>query len=402
MGAGVMGTAIGAAAVACGFDVLVTDANEAIRRRAAENIVNRAKQDYDSASGSVEIVEGLSAIAACPIVIEAVVEDRVKKGALLRELDERMPAESLLATNTSTIPIARLGEGLRNPERLCGMHFFLPLRERPAIEVIGSQRTSAEARTKALRCAGALGRDVLLAPDAVGFIVNRMMMPYVSEAMQLLAEGVDAETIERVAVGFGMPTGPLSLLDEIGLDTALDCGWVFSGAYEERIAVSPLLVAMVKAGRLGKKSGAGFFRYAAEADGGVSQQVDPASAGIVARWSKTPADAWAVATADDIVARLFAPMVFEGARLLEEHDTSLPGDIDLGAVLGLGMSASRGGPLYWCDRIGARRLLEMTEPLRGLGERMTPPEGLRRMAENGTGFHGGPVGAKCAGPAAGG
>ena len=387
VGAGVMGTAIGAAAIAHGLDVRITDTNEAIRLRAEETIVRCALDHYDSATGTVESVADLAEIAACGVVIEAVVEDEMRKAALLRNLDERMPPESLLATNTSTIPISRLARGLKNPERLCGMHFFLPLPERPVIEVIVSKRTSPRTRTGAVSLARALQRDVLLAPDAVGFIVNRLMMPYVGEAMQLLTEGVDPEMIEQVAVRFGMPKGPLSLLDEIGLDTALDCGWIFWRAYEDRIAVSPLLVTLVKAGRLGRKSGAGFFRYVAQVDGTVRQETDPAVAEIVARWS-TEATA---ATAGDVAARLFLPMVFEGTRMLEEHEGTLAADIDLGAVLGLGMSPSRGGPMYWCDRVGAQRLLELAEPLKPLGPRMASPTRLRQMAERAMTFYDCPV-----------
>ncbi len=378
-----MGTAIGAAAVAHGLEVRVTDANEVIRLHAEETIVRSAMDQYDSASGSVEAVNDLGEIAACGLVIEAVVENEMKKSALLRDLDQRMPPENLLATNTSTIPIGRLARGLRNPERLCGVHFFLPLPERPVVELIFAKGTSAGVRARAVGFARALGRGVLLAPDAVGFIVNRLMMPYVGEAMQLLTEGIDPETIERAAVGFGMPKGPLSLLDEIGLDTALDCGWIFSGAYEDRVAVSPLLVAMVKAGRLGKKSGGGFFRYLAQADGTTRQETDPAVAGIVARWSRKPT----AATADEVAARLFLPMLFEAVQILEENPDTSPADIDLGVVLGLGMSPSRGGPMYWCDRVGARRILEAAEPLGALGTRMVPPGRLRQMAERGGTFY---------------
>lgn len=384
VGAGVMGTAIGAAAVARGFEVRITDADEATRLRTAEAVAQSARDAYGSMSGSVRMAEDLGEIGSCGIVIEAVVEDERRKATLLRELDRRMTPESLLATNTSTIPIKRLARGLQNPERLCGTHFFLPLPERAVVEVIFTDRTSPAAKSAAIGLSAALGRDVLLAPDAVGFIVNRLMMPYVSEAMQLLTEGVEARVIEDAAVRFGMPKGPLALLDEIGLDTALDCGWVFAGAYEDRVAVSPLLVAMVKAGRLGRKTGAGFFRYRTGEDGRVEQQTDPAVAEIVARWAGRKM----ASTGDTVAARLFLPMVFEAARILEEHGECRAADIDLGVVLGLGMAPTRGGPLYWCDRVGAGRLLQMAEPLKPLGPRMAAPGRLEKMAKDAGSFYG--------------
>jgi len=202
--------------------------------------------------------------------------------------------------------------------------------------------------------------------------------------MQLLAEGVAEETIERAALDFGMPQGPLSLLDEIGLDTALDCGWVFAGAYEDRIAISPLLVALVKARRLGLKTRAGFFRYTRRDDGSFAQEIDPAVAALLERW-KTPRGG--SASADAVAARLFLPMLFEGVRLLEEHAGCLPGDIDLGAVLALGMSPRRGGPLFWADQVGIPELLRLAGPLAGIGKRMQPPDRLRRMAQDKRSFY---------------
>ena len=384
VGAGVMGTAIAADALSRGVTVRITDVDEAALQRVGETVSCLLSSDDLSTRGRLKATGNLDEIVACDIVLEAVVEDEMKKGALLCDLDRRMPPESLLATNTSTIPISRLARSLQHPERLCGTHFFLPLCERPVVEVIFSDGTSPAARAAAIGLVMTLGRNSLLAPDAVGFVVNRLMMPYVSEGMQLLTEGVEPETIEGVAVDFGMPKGPLGLLDEVGLDTALDCGWVFSGAYEDRIAVSPLLVAMVKARRLGQKSGAGFFRYTPKENGEVERVADPAATEIVARWAGRATNA----TAEDVAARLFLPMVFEGARMLEEHEGCLAADVDLGAMLGLGMASARGGPLFWCDRVGAKRVLEIAEPLRSLGARMEPPEPLRRLAETGMTFYG--------------
>jgi 3-hydroxyacyl-CoA dehydrogenase / enoyl-CoA hydratase / 3-hydroxybutyryl-CoA epimerase / enoyl-CoA isomerase len=384
VGAGVMGTAIAADALAHGVQVRIMDADDAALERAAETVAALTEDDDDAAASERFKTTGdLDEIAACGIVLEAVVEDEMKKGALLRDLDRRMPPESLLATNTSTIPIGRLARAVQNPERLCGTHFFLPLPERPVVEVIFTDHTSPEARATAIGLTMTIGRSALFAPDAVGFVVNRLMMPYVSEGMQLLTEGVEPEVIEQVAVRFGMPKGPLSLLDEVGLDTALDCGWVFAGAYEERFAVSPLPVTMVKAGRLGQKTGAGFFRYTTSGDGTIEQELDPAAMEVIARWAGPPSGV----TEEEIAARLFLPMLFEGSRMLEEHEACVAADVDLGAVLGLGMAPWRGGPLYWCDRVGARRVLEIAKPLESLGARMEPPEPLRRMAETEMNFH---------------
>ncbi len=378
-----MGTAIGAAALARGFHVRIIDVNRQASLRAPQAITGAACKHYGSATGTVETAEDLESITACDTVIESVVEDEGKKVAVLCDLDQRMPPERLLASNTSTIPIGRLARDLATPERLCGMHFFLPVPQRPAVELIFTKCTRPATRSAAISLAVALERDVLLAPDGTGFIVNRMMMPYVAEAMQLLVEGVRAERIEEVATRFGMPMGPLTLLDEIGLDTAFHCGWIFAGAYGERIAVSPVLVALIKAARLGRKTGTGFFRYVSQADGAAQQETDPELAKIVACWSKERDSV----TDEEIALRLFLPMVFEGARILDEHAAVLASEVDLGVILGLGMSPARGGPLYWCDRVGTRRMLELAKPLASLGVRMEPPQRIRRMAEQNATFY---------------
>ena len=380
-----MGTAIGAAALARGFHVRIIDVDRQASLRAPQAITGAARQHYGSATGSVATAEDLESITACDTVIESVVEDENKKVSVLRDLDQRMPPDRLLATNTSTLPIGRLARHLATPERLCGIHFFLPVPQRRAVELIFTECTRPATRSAAFNLAIALERDVLLAPDATGFIVNRLMMPYVAEAMQLLTEGARVEQIEEVATRFGMPVGPLSLLDEIGLDTAFHCGWIFAGAYEDRIAVSPILVALVKAGRLGRKTGAGFFRYLFHADGTARQMTDPELAVIVARWSKERLPF----TDEEVALRLFLPMVFEGARLLDEHEAVLASDVDLGVILGLGMSPARGGPLYWCDRVGAQRICELARPLAPLGVRMTPPERICRMGEQNATFYDG-------------
>ncbi|MDD4268330.1 MAG: 3-hydroxyacyl-CoA dehydrogenase NAD-binding domain-containing protein [Pirellulales bacterium] len=386
VGAGTMGLAVAATAIRHGIDVVLTDAVEAAWTRAAEKLAEIAETHPGGGKplGKATATGRIESLAACDVVLESIVEDADAKRALLRDIDRRLPRETLLATGTSTIPVGRLAQGLAHPERVCGVHFFLPVAERPVVEVIAGPATPAAACKKAVGLAAALGKEAISAPDVVGFLVNRLMLPYVSEAMQLLAEGVAEETIERAALDFGMPQGPLSLLDEIGLDTALDCGWVFAGAYEDRIAISPLLVALVKARRLGLKTRAGFFRYTRRDDGSFAQEIDPAVAALLERW-KTPRGG--SASADAVAARLFLPMLFEGVRLLEEHAGCLPGDIDLGAVLALGMSPRRGGPLFWADQVGIPELLRLAGPLAGIGKRMQPPDRLRRMAQDKRSFY---------------
>ncbi len=212
VGAGTMGLAVAATAIRQGIDVVLTDALEAAWTSAQEKLAQivETHQGRGKPAGQVTATGRIESLAACDVVLESIVEDAGAKRALLRDLDARLPRETLLATGTSTIPVGRLAQGLAHPERLCGVHFFLPVEERPVVEVIAGPATAAAACKKAVGLAAALEKEAIFAPDVVGFLVNRLMLPYVSEGMQLLAEGVAVETIERAALDFGMPKGPLS------------------------------------------------------------------------------------------------------------------------------------------------------------------------------------------------
>ena len=175
------------------------------------------------------------------------------EAAIVPQLREHLAGHAILATNTSTIPVRRIAEKLPEASRFCGMHFFHPVRQRPLVEVVRGADTGDRAIASVVSHAWNIGRMPIVVEDGPGFVVNRLLFPYLGEALELLREGVSAESIERAAAEFGMALGPLRLIDEIGLDTTLHAGWVLGSAFPERIASSPLLVSMVKAGRLGQR-----------------------------------------------------------------------------------------------------------------------------------------------------
>jgi 3-hydroxyacyl-CoA dehydrogenase/enoyl-CoA hydratase/3-hydroxybutyryl-CoA epimerase/3-hydroxyacyl-CoA dehydrogenase/enoyl-CoA hydratase/3-hydroxybutyryl-CoA epimerase/enoyl-CoA isomerase len=227
----------------------------------------------------------------------------------------------------------------------------------------------------------------IVVQDGPGFLINRMLLPYLGEALELLLEGVSLGSLEEAAATFGMAKGPLRLADEIGLDTVLHGGWVLAEAFPERITASPLLVAMVKAGRLGYKSGAGFFSYPSpdqlsgpevQAAGPEAKTAEQIVAEIVHQWARPPQRH----TTHSITARLLLPMVLEATRVLQENKVRDPRDVDLAAIFGLGFPASRGGPLWWADTLGPSRILEMLRPLQPLGPRTQPTAMLRDMARS--------------------
>jgi 3-hydroxyacyl-CoA dehydrogenase/enoyl-CoA hydratase/3-hydroxybutyryl-CoA epimerase/3-hydroxyacyl-CoA dehydrogenase/enoyl-CoA hydratase/3-hydroxybutyryl-CoA epimerase/enoyl-CoA isomerase len=224
----------------------------------------------------------------------------------------------------------------------------------------------------------------LVVNDGPGFLVNRLLLPYLSEAFELLLEGATIEQIERAATDFGMAMGPLRLADEIGLDTLLHGGRVLWQAFYERIVPSPLLVTMYKAGRHGRKVGMGFFAYPEGISADEPGQPDPRVAPIIAGWARGSQSF----TAQQITSRLFLTMVLEATRILQEKTVSSPREIDTGVVLGLGFPPARGGLLHWADRQGARQIVVLLRQMGHLGRRVEATPLLLEMARRNTLFYG--------------
>ncbi len=391
IGAGVMGSLIAAAGLRAGLSVVLCDSNPdalaEVPRRIAETavLVYASSREEAQALGRAARTTGhLAEVARCDLVLEAVKEDRAVKRRLFAELEPLCRPTSLIASNTSTIPISELARSLSAPARFCGIHFFLTGPANNLVEVIPGHETDEATLAAAVGFVDAIQRVPLVVDDGPGFLVNRVMYPYLGESTQLLLEGVRAEQIEQAALDFGLAMGPLAQLDLTGLDTALNCGWVFAGAFEETMATSPVLMAMVKAGRLGCKSGAGFFRYQRAADGGLVRSADPAIETILARWAGQPR----AHTRQSITARLIIPMLLEATRVLAQSPQVSPAAIDLGLITGLGFPKQRGGLLYWADRIGIDGIFRMLEPMQQLGKHLQPTPLLQGMAADGGSFYG--------------
>ena len=283
-------------------------------------------------------------------------------------------------------PLKILTENLADASRFCGMHFFHPVRQRPLVEVVRGPETSDLTIATVAAHVRRIERLPIVVWDGPGFVANRLLFPLLGEALELLREGVPPERIDQSAAEFGMAIGPLRLMDEIGLDTTLQAGWVLSTAFPERVAPSPLLVSLVKAGRLGRKTGAGFFSYR-EADHSPEQDAgDQALAEIIAPWiTPTPQGPRA-----SLAFRLVTPMLLEATRLLEEKKVRDPREIDLTVLFGLGFPAEKGGLLWWADTLGAEQIVrQMESPDAG---RHQPTPLLRAMAQSGQGFYAGASG----------
>ena len=269
VGAGQMGAGIAQVVAASGRRVSLYDAAPgaaehalATMRRSLEKLVEKGGPDPDEVLARVTVVDRL---VPADLLIEAVVEDAAVKEAIFREADAILPREAILASNTSSIPIATLAAATSRPDRVVGMHFFNPVQVLKLVEVIRAAETSDETTAAILGLARELGKQPAQANDVPGFVSNRILMPFINEAAYALMDGVaEAEAIDTIArLGFAHPIGPLALADLIGLDTCVAIMNVLhEGLGDAKYAPCPLLAEHVAAGRLGRKSGRGFYEYA--------------------------------------------------------------------------------------------------------------------------------------------
>jgi 3-hydroxybutyryl-CoA dehydrogenase len=268
VGAGQMGGGIAQVVAASGRQVSLHDAAPGAVDRGLETmrkslvkLAQKGGPDPEEVLARVEPVEGL---VPADLMVEAVVEDAAVKEEVFRRADETLPQEAILASNTSSIPIASLAAATERPDRVIGMHFFNPVPVLQLVEIVRGRETSAETADAISELARELGKTPAVANDVPGFVSNRILMPYINEAVWALHDGVaEAEAIDTIAkLGFNHPLGPLALADLIGLDTCVAIMEVLrEGLGDERYAPCPLLLTLVEQGKVGRKSGAGFYVY---------------------------------------------------------------------------------------------------------------------------------------------
>ncbi len=312
------------------------------------------------------------------LAIEAVFEDLEVKHEVMCQIENVVREDCVIASNTSTIPIHRIAEVVKHPERVVGMHFFSPVEKMPLLEVIVTEETVPWVTVTAVAFGRRMGKTVIVVEDHPGFWVNRILAPYMNEAGRLLEEGESVETIDRCMTRFGFPVGPVTLLDEVGIDVAHKASKVMFDAFGDRLRPIPGLEQMTAEGRFGRKAGRGFYRY----EGGVKQSVDETAYEIIGAVpdSRVPRE--------DVTDRLLFAMLNEAARALDDGVVRHARDGDIGAVFGIGFPAFRGGPLRYLDSYGVGQTVTILEELAGkYGERFTPAPLLKCMAEDGSRFH---------------
>ncbi len=392
MGAGIMGQGIAAANVKRRIPVTLGDITAESVARGVQGILSEVSfnkktrgPDAKKALDYIPLINGSTSdeeLAVSDIVVEAIYENSDAKRQLYERLEPKLVENAVLCSNTSTIPISDLAEGLKHPERFCGLHFFNPVRRMPLVEVIRGRQTSDETVATAVAYAKRIGKSPIVVNDGPGFVVNRVLMPYMNEALLLLEEGASIKAVDRAATRFGMPMGPITLYDTVGLDIGLHAGGVLQRAFPDRVLPTKILPAMLEADRLGNKNGKGFFDYVTDRKGRQKPAPSDEVQQIIGKLQSGDSSADV-----DLVERLFLPMLLEATRLLEDKIVDDPRDVDLGLIYGIGFPPFKGGLFFWADTLGAAKIVEQLKPYAELGKRYEPTDLLLEYAKTNRKFY---------------
>src|SRR5436190_870233 len=405
IGAGVMGSGIAQWLSSRGVTVILRDiAREQIDHGLAnvEKIYadavkrglitkEKAKEGRARICGSTAPME----LRDVQIVIEAASEKIDIKKEIFCELAMQAGPKTIVATNTSALPVGRLADTTVSPEHVIGLHFFNPVSRMKLVEVVIAKETSEETRERSLAFVRQIGKLPVIVRDGPGFLVNRVLFPYLLDAAELFEAGLEADKIDTALVQWGMPMGPLRLIDEIGVDIAVDIGNTLEKAYGRRDYVSAVLLWLRDGQMLGRKTGAGFYKYEGktqtpnellaqrrrglhgEPEGAEGPNIPP----------DLHRDPRLRLNDEDLARRLALLMVNEAARCVEEKVVDSPEDADYGMMLGTGFAPFRGGPLGYAEHLGLNKVVDELERLARTEEKFLACEILKKHARDGTRFY---------------
>ncbi len=391
LGAGIMGGGIAYQSAWKGVPVIMKDINDkslTLGMNEAAKLLNkqleRGKIDGLKLAGVIGTIHptlDYAGFERVDVVVEAVVENPKVKKAVLTETESRVRPDTVLASNTSTIPIGELASVLQRPENFCGMHFFNPVHRMPLVEIIRGEKTADSTIAKVVAWASKMGKTPIVVNDCPGFFVNRVLFPYFAGFSQLLRDGADFRKIDKVMEKqFGWPMGPAYLLDVVGIDTAHHAQAVMAEGFPQRMQKDyrDAIDALFDAGRFGQKNGQGFWRYKADSKGKPKKEEDSAVDDLLAGISQPKRDF----SDEEIIARMMIPMVNEVVRCLEEGIIASPAEADMALVYGLGFPPFHGGAFRWLDTQGSAKYLDMAQQYQHLGPLYQVPEGLHEKARH--------------------
>ncbi len=388
IGAGVMGSGVAQWISSRGGRVILRDVDAArvaagmgnIAGLYASGLRNRTFTEREARDGRDRVSPAPAEVPLrnVDIVIEAAVEKMGVKKTIFRGLDELVGDDTILATNTSALSITELAAATKHPRRVVGLHFFNPVHRMQLVEVVVGRDTAPEIAQRALQFAQRIGKLPVLVKDSPGFLVNRILLPYLTEAGALFWGGASIKDIDAAMLDFGMPMGPLRLIDEVGADVALDVAATLAAAFPNRLHVPDVLPAMVSAELLGRKAGKGFYRYGKKGEAKPNKE---AAQLRPPRLGRPPGR-------DELEKRMVLLMVNEAARCLEEGIVETPGDVDFAMVMGTGFAPFLGGPLRYSDSQSAAKIVaELSRLADEAGPHYAPCARLREMAEAGKCFY---------------
>src|SRR5437870_7002197 len=407
IGAGVMGSGIAQWLSSRGVTVILRDiAREQVDRGLANiekiygDAVKRGLMTEEKAkAGRARIVASTAPMELRDVqfIIEAASEKFEVKKEIFRELGMQAGPKTIVATNTSALPVGRLADTTVSPEHVIGLHFFNPVSRMKLVEVVIAKQTSDETRDRSLGFVRQIGKLPVIVRDNPGFLVNRVLFPYLLDAAELFESGADAAAIDNALVQWGMPMGPLRLIDEIGVDITIDIGNTLENAYGRRDHVSSVLLWLHDGQMRGRKAGAGFYKYEGKAqtpNESLAQwrralHGEPEGAegpNIPPDWHRDPRTLSGL-NEEELAKRLILLMVNEAARCVEEKVVGSPEDADYGMVLGTGFAPCRGGPLRFAEHFGLKKVVDELERLAQAEEKFSPCEILKKHAGDGTKFY---------------
>ncbi|HUI22235.1 MAG TPA: fatty acid oxidation complex subunit alpha FadB [Methylocella sp.] len=395
-GAGVMGGGIAYQSASSGVPIVMRDISSvaldhgmAEARKLLAKSVETGRLTQDKADVILRSItpsltyEGFD---RADVVIEAIVENIAVKHKVLREIEEIVSPTAILASNTSSLRIDALAEALRRPENFLGMHFFNPVPRMPLVEVVRGPKTSAQAIAAITGYAAAMGKTPIVVEDCPGFVVNRILTPYLIAFLRLVHDGADFKEIDKAMEAFGWPMGPAYLIDVIGMDISDHVVEIVSAGYAPRMDVpfETALQILLRAGRLGQKNGHGFYKYQTDSKGRPHKDIDPETENLLAAAQPNGKAAF---SAEEIVARMMLPLMLEAARCVEDGIAASPAEVDMCLILGLGLPRYLGGALKYADYLGLRTVVEDAGKRESLGPIYRPSERLQAMAGTGQAFY---------------
>ncbi|MGI1672215.1 MAG: fatty acid oxidation complex subunit alpha FadB [Neptuniibacter sp.] len=391
LGAGIMGGGVAYQSASKGIPIVMKDIrDEALSlgidtaTKILDKKIERGRLDI---SGKEQVLSQITPslnydhFKAVDLVVEAVIENPEIKSSVLAEVEKCIPEDAVLASNTSTISIDKLAEGLSRPDQFCGMHFFNPVHQMPLVEVIRGKETSEEAISRTVAYASAMGKKPIVVNDCPGFLVNRILFPYFNGFNRLLLDGVDYERIDHVMEQFGWPMGPAYLADVVGIDTMVHADQVIQKGFPERMTHDGPVIneLLLSKGSLGQKSGEGYYSYGKDEKGRRFKKPSIIAQKCINDHIKNKVEI----SDQEIIDRMMIPMCLEAVRCLSDGIVESAVEVDMGLILGLGFPRFRGGALRYIDNIGLAQFVNLVKENEKYGPLYKMPQELNgRCKEN--------------------